>query len=244
MIIDVHVHMGWDYSFDEDFKLEYLINKKDKHNVVQIVQPGTCYEIDLARKQHDEISKLCQNYPGHFYGMANPNPTLGKKCYMDEIDRCIGDLRFIAIKLNPMVSGINPDSETGKKVFEAAKKYNVPVMVHTGAGFPFANPLNLLNVAKKYPELRIIMAHMGQIFFSKEADIVLENCPNVYGDTSWTPGFLLKSFIEKNGNRLMLGSDHADNFEVEMVKIENAFSSEQKNYILSKTAKEIFKLNQ
>lgn len=47
---------------------------------------------------------------------------------------------------------------------------------------------------------------LGQITFSQEADVVLNLCPNVYGDTSWTPGFRFRSCkqsmyrINKNKN--------------------------------------------
>ena len=42
MIVDVHVHLGFDYTFDIDFTREELVNKIDEHNIdMQIVQPGT-----------------------------------------------------------------------------------------------------------------------------------------------------------------------------------------------------------
>lgn len=244
-IIDVHTHLGWDHAFDEDFKLDYVLEKKDKYGVnIQIVQPGTCYDIDTAEKQHNAIAELCSKYPENFYGMANPNPTLSEEIYHREIDRCVNKLGFIAIKLHPMVFGINPSLQSSRKVFDAAKKHDIPIMVHTGAGFPFASPLNLLDPARKYPEVKIIMAHMGMITYAGEADIVMGSCSNIYGDTSWTPGFMLKNFVRKHGNRLMLGSDHADNLKVELSKIENSsFTEEEKNHVLSKTAKNIFKIN-
>lgn len=245
MIIDIHTHLGWDHAFDEDLKLDYLLDKKDRYNVdVQIVQPGTCYDIETIRKQHNDIADLCRKYPGNFYGMANPNPTLNEKIYHIEIDRCINELGFIAIKLHPMAFGVNPELQSAKKVFDAANEHNVPLMVHTGTGFPFSNPLNLIDMAKKYSQLKIIMAHIGMITFYSEADIVMSICPNVYGDTSWSPGYLLKKFVKKNGNRLMLGSDHANNLPVELAKIENSsFTEQEKRHILSDTAVAVFGLD-
>ena len=42
MIVDVHVHLGYDHTFDEDFTREEIVEKIDAYGVnVQIVQPGT-----------------------------------------------------------------------------------------------------------------------------------------------------------------------------------------------------------
>jgi len=72
----------------------------------------------------------------------------------------------------------------------------------------------------------------------------MDLCPNVYGDTTWSPGYLLKDFVKKNGNRLMLGSDHANNLPVELAKIENSsFTEQEKRYILSDTAIAVFSLD-
>ena len=45
MIVDVHTHLGWDHTFDEDFTEELLLDKMRTHGIdVQIVQPGTCHD--------------------------------------------------------------------------------------------------------------------------------------------------------------------------------------------------------
>lgn len=70
MIIDVHTHVGYDYSFDEVMPVEKIIAKMKKYDVLQIVQPGTTHYIAGAREQHDEIYKLVKSYPGKILGMA------------------------------------------------------------------------------------------------------------------------------------------------------------------------------
>ena len=246
MIIDVHSHLGWDYTFDENFTREDLISKLDNSNAdIQIVQPGTCHDISQVKIEHDNISKLCKDFPGQFFGMANPNPHLDSRTYIDEISRCIEELGFIAIKIHPLASGINPSSRSGRKVFDAARKYMVPVMVHTGSGIPFAGPVNIIKLAKEYSDLKIIMAHCGQIILANEAETVFNLCPNVYGDTSWTPGFIIRKWISKHGNRIMLGSDHADNLMTELTKISTAgLTDDEREFILSKTAMDVFKLEE
>lgn len=244
MIIDVHVHLGWDYTFDEDFTKAEIIDKMQTHGVdVQIVQPATCHTIEEVKKQHDAIADLAKEYPGNFFGMANPSPHLPADIYLDEIMRCVDELGFIAIKLHPMASGVNPGSKSGRKAFDAARKFKIPLMVHTGAGLPFAGPVNLVSLAREYSDLNIVMAHCGQIILANEAAAVLEECSNVYGDSSWSPGFILKHWEDDFGPRIMMGSDHADNVGTEIAKVRTTgFSEIQQVDVLSKTAIKVFNL--
>jgi len=244
MIVDTHVHMGWDHTFDEDFTKEVLIEKMESCNVdVQIVQPAACHDIDSVREQHDAIATLAREYPGHFFGMANPSPHLIGTLYEDEIARCIEELGFVGIKINTIANGVNPNSRAGRKGFDAAQKYGVPIMVHTGAGIPFASPVNLISLAQEYSGVKIILAHSGENVFANEAEVTLNACPNTYGETSWTPGFIVRDWMRKHGHRFMIGSDHADNMATEIKKYETlGLSSDEKNAIYSATALEVFKL--
>lgn len=243
MIIDVHTHLGWDFTFDEAFPLEKLIEKMKKHDVVQIVQPGTTHDVYGAREQHDEIDKLCKSYPDKIFGMAAPNPHLEDKKYQDEISRCVEELGFVGIKLHTYAAAVHPNSKCGRKVFDAAQKNRVPVMVHTGSGLPFAAPINLIPVARDYPDIKIIMAHCGTMLLADEAATAFSLCPNIYGDTSWTAGYLLLNWIRAYGKRIMFASDLADNFDTELSKIRtHGFTDEEQESIYKTTAFEVFNL--
>lgn len=246
MIIDVHVHLGWDFTFDEDFTEAELIEKMDAHGVdIQIVQPGTCHDLTSVVTQHDAIARLCRAYRGHFFGLANPCPHLNDADYRNEIRRCMEELGFIGIKIHPMASGVSPGSKSGRKAFDAAQEFGVPLMVHTGAGVPFAAPVNLIPLATEYADLTIVMAHCGHIIFANEAEAVLAACPNVYGDTSWSPGFMLKKWSRTYGPRFMLGTDHADNTETELAKIRTVgLTDDEQTQFLEKTALKVFALGE
>ncbi len=246
MIVDVHVHLGWDYTFDENFPRQELIDKMHAHAVdVQIVQPGTCHSLADVKKQHDDIYQLCREFPGKFFGMANPSPHLRPEDYRSEIRRCMEDLGFVGIKIHPMAAGVNPGSKAGRMAFDMARNYAVPIMIHTGAGVPFAGPVNLIKPAEEYSDLKIVMAHCGQIIFANEAAAVLERCPNVYGDTSWSPGFILREWCHAYGPRFMLGSDHADNTGTELAKIRTVgLTDQEQDAFLGKTAIDVYGLKE
>ena len=244
MIVDVHVHLGFDYTFNENFTKDEIEKKIDNHGIdVQIVQPGTCHDLETVKQQHNDIASLCEEYPGKFYGMANPSPHLPKEQYDDEIVRCMEELGIVAIKLHPFAHGVNPGSPSGRKAFEAARRHGVPLMVHTGAGAPFAGPVNLIALAKEYSDVKIIMAHCGMILYANEAAAVFDACENVYGDTSWSPGFFIKNWVRVYGHRIMLGTDHADNTGTELAKIRTVgLTLEEQELVMGRTAEKVFNL--
>src|SRR4051794_33950036 len=93
MIIDVHSHLGEDCVFDEIFTREELEEKHREHGIaVSIVQPATCHDLDSVRRQHDEIARLAAEFPGRYFGMANPNPHLPAALYEAELRRCVEEL--------------------------------------------------------------------------------------------------------------------------------------------------------
>lgn len=244
MIIDVHTHLGWDFTCERNFPEETLVNKMTEYGIdIQIVQPGTTHNLTNAISQHNAIARLCREYPGRFYGMAHPNPYLDATVYQDEVARCVEDLKFIAIKLQPYTTAINPGSKTGRKAFDCARKYNIPVMVHTGAGFPYSAPVNLIRIAMDYPDVKIIMAHCGTMLLSNEATAVFSLCPNVYGDTSWSAGHHIKNWVRDFGPRMMFASDLGENTGAELAKIRTyGLTDVEQKCILSKTAFEVFNL--
>ena len=245
MIVDVHVHLGWDHTFDEGFAREALLAKMAESGVdIQIVQPGTCHTLADVREQHDAIAALCREYPGRFYGMANPSPHLPDSAYRGEVRRCVKDLGFVGIKLHPLAHGVQPGSRAARKVWELAQEFGVPLMVHTGAGMPFAAPVALIPLALEFAQVRVVMAHCGHIILGGEAGAAMAACPNVYGDTSWTPGHSLRGWCRAYGPRLMLGTDHADNLPVELAKIRSSgLTPAEQDAFLWKTAMEVYSLN-
>lgn len=245
LIIDVHAHLGYDNTFDEEFTLKEQIEKNADNNIdISILQPGTCHALEDVQKQHDDIAAAMKANPGKFYGMANPYPYLSKKEYGDEIERCVEKLGFIGIKLHPLAHGISPTSKNALKAFEAASEFKIPLMVHTGAGVPFANPINMIPMAKRFPDVKIIIAHCGAILLAGETLLAMELCPNLYADTSWTPGFMIREWSHKVGaDRFMMGSDHADNCATEITKIRTCgLDFEQQQWVLGKSAADVFNI--
>jgi predicted TIM-barrel fold metal-dependent hydrolase len=243
MIVDAHAHLGWDQVFDEDFTLEEQLQKHEEFGIqTTILQPASCHGIETVREQHDRIAAVAARHPGRFYGMANPNPHLSDSVYEAEVRRCVEKLGFVGLKLHTFAHAVHPGSRDGRKVFGLARELGVPVMVHTGAGIPFANPTNLIAVARDFPEVDIVMAHCGMMIMAGETAIAMEACPNLYADITWTAGFNLRHWARDFGaNRFLFGTDHADNTGTELAKVRTCgLSAEEQEWVLHRSAMAVY----
>jgi len=246
MIIDAHAHLGYDYAYEEDFSLEDLLGNMEKNKIdISVVQPGTAFDSKIVIAQHNAIGALSKDMPGRIFGMANPNPHLPSRLYRGELERCVSDLGFVGVKLNPPAHAVNPTQSAGKRVFETASDLRIPVMVHTGSGIPWSLPSTLIPIARDFPNLSIVLAHSGSNIFASEAALAARLCPNIYLETSWLPGFIIYEFCKTLGaDRIMFGSDHGDNVATELTKFGSiGLADEELEWCLGKTAGKVFKIS-
>ena len=183
-------------------------------------------------------------YPGRFRGLANPNPHLPEQAYAREVRRCVEELHFVGLKVHPFAHAVNPLGQHGRRVFAVAEWLGVPVMVHTGAGIPWAAPSLLAPAAEAHPTLSIVVAHAGGML-SAEAGLLAQEYENVYLETSWMGGFQVRSWVRELGaTRLMFGADHADNAATELAKYRSLGLTEKElASALGGTAARVFRLD-
>ena len=92
--------------------------------------------VEDVRAEHDLIAAAVRAHPDRFTGSACIPPYAPE--FQDEVRRCAEELGFRALKLQPQYHGLNPVSRRSEFFFEAALRYKLAVVVHTGAGAPFA----------------------------------------------------------------------------------------------------------
>ncbi|WP_433508903.1 amidohydrolase family protein [Nonomuraea sp. CA-143628] len=136
---------------------------------------------------NDSVAAFVREVGGRTVGFMSVDPT--RHDAVDEIERCHADLGLRGIKLGPIYQGTSPLHPLTMRVFSAAERLGLPVMIHQGAIFANAgrladaNPLLLDDVAIAFPELRVVIAHMGHPWVHETA-IVMRRNPHVYADTS------------------------------------------------------------
>jgi predicted TIM-barrel fold metal-dependent hydrolase len=242
-VIDTHAHLGECCVFGLYATEEDIVRRMNENGVdATIIQPYPGAK-DYYRR-HNEIAELCAKYPGRFFGLASLSPHSGRDKYQREIERCIKELKFVALKLHTIGHGVNPLTEDGQLAFETAYEFGIPAMVHTGAGIPFSLPALCIPAARKFPKLKIILAHAGGGIVSAEAQVAASVCDNLYLETSWCLGEDIRWMIQTVGpDRVMMGADLPSNVPVEFAKY-RALDLDSDTYakVMGGTAVEVFDL--
>jgi uncharacterized protein len=242
-VIDAHAHLGECCVFGLLSTEEEMLRRMEECKVdATIVQPYPGAK--NACQTHDRIAEMCARHPGRFFGLASLTPHGDYDAYRREVERCVKDLHFVGLKLHTIGHGVNPLSEDGDRVFATAHALGIPAMVHTGPGVPFALPSLCIPAARKYPGLKIILAHAGFAVFSAEAQVAASVCGNLYLETSWCIGEDIRWMISTIGpERVMLGADLPSNVPVEIAKYGALdLAPEVYDRVMGGTAVEVFHL--
>lgn len=250
MIIDAHCHLGYDCSFDQEASEKQLLEKFRNYGIDGgIIQPYIPRPyVKEYQKSHDAIYRLTQAAPNRFFGMASMNPHFYKEDYDMETIRCIRQLGFVGIKITPPGHGCTANSKDGMHVFELANELKVPVMVHSGLGIPFSDPLNIQPAAERYPELKIVIAHCGANFCTSAAILMAKTYDNVYLEPS---GAGIESCIAMLGavgpTKIMFSTDVIPQTATEIAKFRDMhrrgyLSDDGFEQIMYRTAQNVFGL--
>jgi predicted TIM-barrel fold metal-dependent hydrolase len=217
-IIDSHCHLGVSKLSGYTVTESDLLLSMDAHGVdTAFVMPHAVTDDPVA--EHDAVADLCQKHPERFRGMVNLSPLWNEPDYRREATRCVRDLNFVALKLNPMQHLTSPLMANADKIFDVAADIGVPVIVHTGPGVPWALPALSIPQARRHPDLPIILAHAGFAVYTAEAYVAAVECDNIYLEPSWCAIHELRWLIKELGaHRILFGSDLPENLPVELVK--------------------------
>jgi predicted TIM-barrel fold metal-dependent hydrolase len=218
VLIDAHQHLGDCRVFDAEVAEEAVLDAAERHGLDRVLAMPFPGARDPAAV-HDRIAAMTRSSGGRVRGIVNLSPHRDRAAYAAEAERCVSGLGFVALKLHTLGHAVEPSSADGRMVFAEAARLGVPVMVHTGAGQPFASPSHVLPLAREWPDLPVVLAHAGMGVAAREAGLVAQLCPNVYLETSWCGILDTAMLAELAGpDRLMLGSDGAANLGVELAK--------------------------
>lgn len=106
-----------------------------------------------------------------------------------ELHDAIANLGLEGLKLGPIYQHFDPLDERAFAVYEVAQQLRLPVIWHQGTTFvrnaplEWARPLTLDAVARHFPHLRIVIAHLGHPWM-EEAMATIRKHPSLFADIS------------------------------------------------------------
>lgn len=195
------------------------------------IQTAICLALDWGislgepaspiRETHAWYGELQERFKGRVYASAGVDPRRpdAKKILVE----ALGQHGLKGVKLYPPTGFYVSDSMCDV-IYETCLEFDVPVIVHSAfVGYPhigrFADPLHIGDVQKRFPDLRIILAHSGFPFWWEQAVEICSHHPNTFLDISnwnWLLGqdterlgrTLLAMRDEVGAHRMIFASDH------------------------------------
>ncbi len=155
-------------------------------------------EVDIT-KGNDYIAALVRRYPGKFIGFGAVNPRYrGVEAAVRELERMIVQFKLTGLKLYPMYDHYSPDDEAlAFPIFAKAVELGIPVIVHQSstparhAPLELGRPYLLDAVGRRFPDLKLVVAHSGVPWFD-ECITLVERHPNFHMDLSFTSSLLTR----------------------------------------------------
>lgn len=136
---------------------------------------------------NEVVAEYVSRDPERLEGWTSVNPA--ERGAMDELVHSIETLGLRGLKVGPTYQHWDPRDPANWDIFDYCARHDLPVIIHQGTTFPstarleYAHPLQLEPLLMRYPQVRVIIAHLGHPW---EADVValMRKAPNLYADIS------------------------------------------------------------
>ncbi len=206
MIIDAHAHIG-EAPYCRQTAND-LLTAMDANSVDRAVICPMGAHLVVHNKVGNELIASCvREHPDRFIGFATVNPWYGPAA-LAEIDRAVDRLGLVGLKLHPSLQGFEADEDLVFPVIERAIARGLPIYIHSGTPV-FSLPLQILELATRYPEGTFILGHMGGADFYVDVPLSFPRARNVWLETSLTchSGYVGEAVHTIGADRILFGSD-------------------------------------
>lgn len=175
MIIDMLTHIG--KRKDGTYKVESLLELMKNSGVDTCM---ICSQLETV--DNDYIFECAKKYPQRTLGFAVVNPwdMDGER----ELEKCFSEYGFHGLKLNGVRFGFSGDRHSLlDSYFDICRKYKKIVVAHNMSDL-FSIPEKWEEMAKTYPDVPLLIYHMGVPFMSDSSIRLAREYDNVFLSTA------------------------------------------------------------
>lgn len=214
MIVDADTHISPTSQGGNSLTIDELLRRMDRAGVDKAVtwlQPP--YLRDETEAGNAYVYQATREHPDRIIGFGWLDPHLGRMRVETEIRRCVEDYGFAGLKLNGAQNAfVIDDADLVLPIIDAVAQTGVALAFHIGADAPEnTHPTRLGAIAQRYPDLRLLMVHMGGAAFpdlSRTAIAVASAHPNITIVGSMIGAIPILHAIQTLGaGRVCFGSD-------------------------------------
>ena len=182
-------------------------------------------EANLGRRRipNEEVAEAAQKNSDVMIAFASIDPHKGRMGAR-EARRLVEEHGVKGFKFHPTVQGFYPYDEIAWPIYEVIDEFKLPAVFHSGHSgigsgmrcggglrLEYSNPMHLDDVAIRFPDMQIIIAHPS-FPWQDEALSVAMHKPNVHIDQSgWSPKYFPSQLVQYANtllkDRVLFGSD-------------------------------------
>jgi predicted TIM-barrel fold metal-dependent hydrolase len=191
MIIDMHTHPWMEncHIFHPDEAP--LLDAMDEHNI------DTSILLSMNIPENEQCAQMAREHPGRYIPFYWVELGLGIMPALRKLEEDAKTLGVKGLKLYPHFAHIAADDLRMYPVYAKAAELGLVCLWHMGdVGLIedredrfgdmrySASPITIARIATDFPELKIVMAHLGGNFYY-QAMTAVERHANIYMDTAW-----------------------------------------------------------
>jgi len=184
LIIDADTHISPTGEDANAITIDELLRRMDRAGVAKALtwlRPPYMREIDESNAY---VHQAVQQHPDRVLGFGWADPRLGLDKAKDAVKRCIEDYGFYGVKLNGAQNSYYiDDPEISLPIVKEIAKTGKLLAFHVGTdAFEATHPFRVARIAKMYPEVQILMVHMGGVGYADLSNAAIEmaqECPNL-----------------------------------------------------------------
>ncbi len=202
MITDCHVNIWNDDQVLPHYRTQLarvrekaVPDKADAETLIRAMAPvdraivfTLGYAESLGIDGDDRVTAdAVRRHPEKLTGFAYVDPR--RPDCLERLRHAVEDLGLVGVKYGPIYNGVPLDDPRLEPIFSYCEKNDLPITMHMGTTYTrlyaaeLGRPLAVEAVALAYPDLKLVMAHMGHPWF-EECIAVIRKQPNVYAEIS------------------------------------------------------------
>ncbi|MEW6251832.1 MAG: amidohydrolase family protein [Planctomycetota bacterium] len=170
-----------------------------------------------AEISNQVVAEYVRRNPEKMIGFAGIDPT--DRDWLEELRVAQDELRLKGVVVSPEMQNYHPADTRAMRLYEQCVRRGMPILFeqnhrHAGAKMEFAQPMLLDEVAREFPDLRVIIARLGHPWVD-QAIVLLGKHPHVYADVA---GLLPQTWLSYTAllaaseygvmDKLLFGSDY------------------------------------
>ena len=239
-IWDLHVHLSGVPGLTPEERASQLLRYADRMQMEKLcIYMGMKWSQDPKpadlRKQNDEVLRALKAHPDRLIGFVYLSAKHVQES-LAELDRCVANGPMVGVKLwvarRCATEEIDP-------IIKRATELKALIFQHTwfkvnGNYAGESTPDDLVEVAKRFPEVPLICGHTGGNW---ELGIrAIKRYPNLYADLAGsepTAGYTEMAVRELGAERVIYGSDAGGrSFATQLAKVHGAAITEEQKHLI------------